>query len=128
MFQQAESGLARMRAYDSGGYDIEGDRTQCRTIHHGFFDCVSEAQRCPTARGRSLWAQENEGSLGRQDAAEAGGPGSVFTCGKAAVKVAPFFGTLSISSRPRCRFRMCFTSERPRPVPPCARLSPTSTR
>jgi hypothetical protein len=52
MFQQAESGLASKRAYDSGGYDIEGDRTQCRTIRQGFFDCLSEAQRCGTARGR----------------------------------------------------------------------------
>jgi hypothetical protein len=37
MFQQAESGLARMRAYDSSGHDIEGDRTQCRTTRQGFF-------------------------------------------------------------------------------------------
>jgi hypothetical protein len=62
MFQQAESGLARMRAYDSGGYDIEGDRTPCRTTRQRFFDCLSEAQAYETARGRSLWAQENEGS------------------------------------------------------------------
>jgi hypothetical protein len=52
MFQQAESGLACMRAYDSGGHDIEGDRTQCRTTRQGFFDCLSEVQRCGTARGR----------------------------------------------------------------------------
>ncbi len=48
--------------------------------------------------------------------------------GKIAVKVAPLPGTLSIIRRPRWRFRMCFTSDSPRPVPPCARLSPTSTR
>ncbi|WP_158005745.1 hypothetical protein [Tardiphaga robiniae] len=37
MFQQAESGLASMRAYDSGGHGIEVDRTQCRTTRQGFF-------------------------------------------------------------------------------------------
>jgi hypothetical protein len=48
--------------------------------------------------------------------------------GRWAVKVAPCPSTLSIVSRPPWRLRMCLTSARPSPVPPCARLSETSTR
>ncbi|VUD73788.1 hypothetical protein MET9862_04408 [Methylobacterium symbioticum] len=35
---------------------------------------------------------------------------------------------LSMTRRPRCRFRLCFTMARPRPVPPCCRLEAVSTR
>ncbi len=47
--------------------------------------------------------------------------------GKQAVNIAPFFGTLSITSRPRWRLRICFTSDNPvrcRPARGCRRIDP----
>src|SRR5262249_3222900 len=48
--------------------------------------------------------------------------------GSRTVNVAPCPSMLSICSRPRWRLTMCLTSARPSPVPPSARLCPTSTR
>ena len=48
--------------------------------------------------------------------------------GSQTVKVLPFPEVEVISSRPSCRFRMCFTMARPRPVPPLFRLDVTLTR